>query len=481
MLNVSVSPITDQAIKLFHDGCLTLSEIEENGILIDLDYCKRQYKALTNKIRKLRKLISKEDVVKTWKRVYGKDFNINSNAQLAYIIFDYYKEPVIKETETGAPAVDKEVLHKLSKKYRFLKYLEKLRKLLKARDTYLKNIIEETSDKGLLHPIFNLHTVVTFRSSSSNPNFQNIPIRDPYVKRVIRRAFIPREGHTFGGIDYGGSEVKIACCYHKDPVMMKYLKGAGDMHRDVAADCYKTTPDMVSKDMRYCGKNKFTFPQFYGDYYRNCAVGLWEAIDDMDLKMTDGTPVKEHLKKEGITCLDDFIEHVRNVEDIFWNKRFKVYAQWKEQWLEDYWKNGYFDMYTGFRCQGVMGKNDVINYPVQGASFHCLLWSLIRLHAWMKENKLKSKIVGQIHDEIVLDMYIPEAKDILLKAKEIMVNEIVKEWKWIIVPLEVDAAFCPPGKSWADKETVFEYIGSKDEVTWSGWLKEYLGGGKIKC
>ena len=165
--------------------------------------------------------------------------------------------------------------------------------------------------------------------------------------------------------------------------------------------------------MRYCGKNMFVFPQFYGDFYINNARAMWEAIDAMGHEV-DGVPLKQYLKRKNILRLGacdakqqpangTFEKHIKKVEMDFWQKRFKVYNQWKRKWWDKYLENGGFPTLTGFRIDGVMGRNDVINYPVQGSAFHCLLWSLIQLNRWLRKNKMRSKIVGQIHDSIVAD------------------------------------------------------------------------------
>lgn len=455
MQAVSLNPVTDKARKLLLEGIQAFSEIESTGMRINVDWVKKQQKRLTIRIKQLEEKILSDPVVKQWKQDFGLKFSLDSGQQLSHVLFNILKEKPIKETASGKPAVDKEVLTKLSDKHPFLQDLLLMRKLKKARDTYLKNLLLETVD-GWLHPHFNLHSVRTFRSSSSNPNFQNIPTRDPDIGKIIRKSFIPRgPDYMFGGCDYGSQEVRIAACYHKDPVMLKYLQGHGDLHKDVAAMCYICEPEQVSKWMRKVAKNKFTFPQFYGDYYRNCAKGLWEGIFEQNLTLADNTPLLDHLKKHGIKNYDDFEKHIQKVESDFWGKKFKVYAKWKETWIDTYNKTGYIDMYTGFRCQGIMGKNDVINYPVQGSAFHCMLWSLIQVYNWLKENNMKTKIVGQIHDEIVLDLHKDEKDYVLPQMYQIMVIDIKKDWgQWIIAPLEMEAEFCEPGGTWYDKHEI---------------------------
>lgn len=450
-----LNPRTKEAYKLIHDGILALAEIERNGMRVDVDYCIKQKDHLTRRIERLEQKILSDENVKDWKKAYRNDFNLDSPKQLATVLFEHMKLQPQKVTSKGASAVDKESLDKLKDEVPFINDLLMSRKLKKTRDTYLSNLIRETVD-GYIHPFFNMHTVKTFRSSSSSPNFQNIPTRDPEIGGIVRRAFIPRENCRFGGVDYGSMEVKISATYHKDPMMIKYINDhTTDMHRDVTADCYMLEHDDVSSEARKVGKNMFTFPQLYGDYYVNCAKGLWSEISNRKLTTKiNNIPMLEHLHSKGITSYDKFENHIKKAEDIFWNQRFKVYKKWKTDWISDYQKKGYFYLHTGFTCQGVMSKNDATNYPVQGAAFHCLVWSLIEMHKWLKENKLKSLIVGQIHDEMVLDIYEPEMELVLAKIRQVMTIDIREAWQWINVPLEVDGKFCEVGQSWFDKKEV---------------------------
>lgn len=385
--------------------------------------------------------------------------------------------PCHNRTKTGRPKTDEEALSKVD--IPFVKKYIALEKLRKARGTNLKGIQKETVN-GFLHSIFELNTARTYRSSSSHPNFQNFPVRDPKIAKLIRRCFIPREGGRLVEIDYGGIEVKVAACYHKDPVMLEYINDpTKDMHRDMAAQCFKCEPGQVDKSVRYCGKNMFVFPQFYGAFWRECAESLWDAIDRMQLELPDGTPMRKHLARKGITDLGQaishyedsrgtsttkqgsgpgriearsgFYKHISNIETDFWENRFKQYDKWRKEWYQDYLEKGYFDTITGFQIAGVYKRNEVINYPVQGSAFHCLLWSLIRLVKLIRKYKMKTKIVGQIHDSLLLDVPTKELHTILEMCKDVMTQQIRKAWPWIIVPLEVEVEVTPVNGSWFDK------------------------------
>ena len=150
-----------------------------------------------------------------------------------------------------------------------------------------------------------------------------------------------------------------------------------------------------------------------------------------------------------------FEHHMKAVESDFWNNRFGEYGEWKKDWYNKYQKKGYFDTLTGFRIRGIMGKNDVINYPVQGAAFHCLLWSLTELQLrQLKKHKMQTKIVGQIHDSIVADVPIEEVADYIALARDVMCERVRKWAPWLIVPLDIEAEVTPEGGTWADKKEV---------------------------
>ena len=111
-------------------------------------------------------------------------------------------------------------------------------------------------------------------------------------------------------------------------------------------------------------------------------------------------------------------------------------------------------MLTGFTCVGEMGKNNAINYPVQGAAFHCLLWSLITLDKFIIDNELRTRIIGQIHDSIVLDIYPPERQIIIDAITDITTRQLLNEFKWIIVPLKIDFEIGEIDGSWADMKEI---------------------------
>lgn len=453
--------VTTDALKLFMDGSAALARAEAAGIRIDTAYLAATLTEVTGKIKALEAELRKDDVWKRWRWRFGDNANLDSPPQLGTLLFEDMGYECLDRTPTGRPKADERAIEAVP--LQFCKTYTRMRKLLKLRGTYLEGVRKEVCN-GFLHPSFNLNTAITYRSSGSQPNFQNLPIRNPEIGKYIRSAFVPRDGRRIVEVDFSGIEVRVAAAYHGDPTMVSYIcDKTKDMHRDMAAECYRTTPDEVSKLMRYGSKNMFVFPQFYGSYHADCAKALWEWMTRANLKLEkSGTPVADHLRAKGITergaCAKDgdprpgtFESHIRDVESRFWNERFPVYTAWKLAWWEEYRATGSFRMKTGFTCRGVYRKNEVLNYAVQGAAFHCLLWSFNELDREIRKRRMKTLLVGQIHDSILADVPEDEIQDFLHLAHDIMTRRLPNAWRWLNVPIETESEVTPAGGSWHDK------------------------------
>jgi len=457
-------PKFEEAYQLLHNGILALANAEQQGLRVDTEYIDQKMRVLAHKIEKLETEFKQTTFFKHWQHSTRGTINIHSGTQLGIFLYRVKKIKVEKETISGQGAVDDEALRQMN--IPELDNLLKIRKLKRVRDTYLSAFQREQVN-GYLHPFFNLHLVTTYRSSSDHPNFQNIPKRDEESMQICRKALFPRPGHQLLEIDYSGLEVRIAACYHKDSTMLDYINNPkSDMHADMAKQIFiidkfdKNIPSHYT--LRQAAKNGFVFPEFYGDYYKKCAInmacswgklsqGKWGRGEGIEIDTKEFT-LSDHFISKGINSLDKFSEHVKKIEIDFWENRFSEYAAWKDRWYNAYRKNGYIDLLTGFRCQGIMGRNDCINYPVQGAAFHCLLWSFIRLDELIRSEKLDSRLVGQIHDSILLDVAPDELEYIQEMAHKITCFELPETWKWIIVPLDVDMEIAPVDGSWAEKE-----------------------------
>lgn len=283
-------------------------------------------------------------------------------------------------------------------------------------------------------------------------------------------------------VDYSGVEVRIAACYHKDPTMLKYLHDPeSDMHRDVAADLFILPHDQVTKALRQGGKNGFVFPQFYGDYYGNNAPHIWQewVVHPYNGRLLDGKSVRAHLARYGIRTLEQYTEHVKKVENNFWNKRFRVYGKWRRQHVAAYNQRGFFRSLTGFIYKAPMGKNDATNYGIQGSAFHCLLDSLVRLDKELCDGNWKSFIIGQIHDAINLCVWPPELPKLIPLVRKIMVDDLMQKWKWINCQLDVEFDLGRVDASWYEIKTISER--PSPCVCGLEWgYKEKDGGGNVQ-
>jgi DNA polymerase-1 len=458
---MKIQATTADAYQLIHDGVLALARAERQGICVDVEYCERQKVRLERRINRLSKEVEATKFYKQWKHRYAGKTNIYSGTQLSNLLYKGMKLTPPKETASGQGSTDDETLRQLG--IPELDLILQIRKLEKTKNTYLEQFIRETTD-GVMHPFFNLHIPKTFRSSSDSPNFQNIPKRDKEVMKMCRRAIKPRPGHMLIEADFSSLEVNIGTCYHKDPKMIQYLEDdKSDMHLDMAKQIFifdqldKKNP--IHAILRSAAKGSFVFAQFYGDYYGNNAKGLCEWMKlpqskwngSEGLVLPDGSPIAQHFRDNGVRSFSKFTDHIKAVETDFWEKRFRVYNDWRKSWVAKYRKRGYLKMLTGFTCSGVMSKNEIMNYPVQGTAFHCLLKTLIELDRYMVSEKWDSRIIGQIHDSIIMDV-LPSELDHVKGILNKIVNEYLPSvWgHWIIVPLSIEIDEYSIDGSWVE-------------------------------
>lgn len=457
---MQVSAIHKDAYNLMHEGTLALSKVTSNGIQIDVPYLKKTLVTVRKQIENELEDIEKYPEIKWWKKKYGERFTLSSNDQLSDVLFNHLGYEPKGKTKNGNYKVDAAVLEELAEETGnpMLSALTHIFKLEKAHGTNIKGILEETNDDCILRPSFSLNLARSYRSSSSNPNFQNQPNRDKEIKKYIRTAFIPRKGRQLLEADFSGSEVKCACYYHRDPNMYAYLTDpTKDMHRDMAKQLYKLADDEWNKPIRQAAKNKFVFPEFYGSYYKSVGPDLWKYAGINKLRIgkdADGILLHEHLALKGMANVETFTDYVREVEEHFWGDRFPVYTQWKEDWWEMYNRQGYYDSLTGFRYRGLMRRNEVINYGVQGSSFHMLLWVLIQLQKWLERRQLKTLIIGQIHDSLVIDLYPPEKESVIHKIYDLVTYRLSEHWSWIYFPMVIEAELAPIDAPWTEKKEI---------------------------
>jgi len=436
----------------FTDSLLTLSDIEITGIPADLDYYHEVDRKLGSDLNHLEKELTEGKEARMFKEDTGKKINLKSDKDLRHLFFKLEKLPIIKETATKLPSVDIEVLLQLNSN--LARNLIKYNKVDTIKNRYIAQFLREINDDGKLHPFFNLHRARTYRSASSNPNFQNIPVRDEQASSLTRNGIFPSKGRKILDWDYGALEVRIIACATLDPTLLHYCNDPStDMHRDQAADLFALKPKEVPKKVRFYSKNCFVFPEFYGSYWRSCAPELWKNCKALEIEK--GFSVEEHLAEMKIirtkkNALDEFAKHVREVESIFW-KKYEGVRDWQNETMKFYERFGYIELLTGFRCQGYMTRNELFNFPIQGPAFHCLMYSLNWINYELREKEFGTQIIGQIHDCCLFDTAPKEEKAVREMSTRIATQQIREDWKWIVVPLVLEFESTKVNGAWFSK------------------------------
>jgi DNA polymerase I-like protein with 3'-5' exonuclease and polymerase domains len=473
---IDIHPRTREAYNLFHKGIQAFARAEQQGFRVDLEYIQRKKAHIVRRIERFEQKFKESDFFKEWQKSIKKPVNINSHKELKDFLYKVKGLHPPKSTASGSGSTDEEAIKQLNipdlnlllEKTRFKKPLDVL------------SGFEREQVDGYVHPFYNLHLVTSYRSSSSDPNFQNIPVRDEEVMQLCRGALYPRPGHQLVEIDFKAIEVGVNACYNKDTNLVKYVSDPKtDMHGDMAKQLFML--DNFDKKipahdiLRKAAKNSFVFPQFYGDYWKDCAENLvcnwgklpkgkWSRGQGIEID-TSAYTLSDHLISKGFSDLGKvtrlasgkyevtgFYKHVKDIEQDFWENRFPEYAEWKDRWWSVYQKYGYFDLLTGFRCNGVMDKKQATNLPAQGSAFHCNLWTFNRLDEIMVAEKWDTKLIGQIHDSIILDVNPDELKYIAELSHNISTKQLPAAWKWIIVPLESEMELCEVDQPWSEKK-----------------------------
>lgn len=431
------------ANKLFLEGTIAFGFAERNGIRVDVPLLNATLKEQEDKAKKVLEAVGASTFGQKWKEHYKDKTSYISGQQLKHMVKTVYNIDVDK--------ADKKMLKDLG--IGEASMLLSLRKEGK-RFNELKQIKKEVTEDGRLHPFFNLNGVSSFRSSSSNINFQNLSVRDSEAGSLIRSLFIPSAGNRIIEVDMAAAEVRTSCWVHKDPTLIKYLIDDYDMHSDVACQLFKLKKEEMEKKIRYYGKNGFVFPSFYGSYWAQIAPILWDVVTKENLTCKDGVPLKDKVFQRIGQTKEIFSEHVKAVEFDFWNNRFSVYNAWKKSAWDNYQKTGEFHSLTGFPFKGLYTRNQVTNFPVQSVAFHSLLWSFIQITKEFLKNKWKSKLVGQIHDSMVFDAHPDEFDKVLQLCKKTMTQDLPASWSFVNTPIVIEAEATEVDESWFKKKGV---------------------------
>ena len=392
-----------------------LASMEFEGVNIDEDVLQ----VMSNALRK-----DSEKVQKEIFNMAGTEFNISSPKQLGEILFDRLKlVDKAKKTKTGQYATGEDVLQKLAEEHDIANKILEFREYEKLRSTYvdaLPRMVSKTD--GRIHSDFRQAIAATGRLSSNNPNLQNIPIRTE-KGRQIRSAFVPRDKNfRFMSADYSQIELRIAASFAKDETMIEAFRSKRDIHATTAAKVFKVPLDKVTPDMRRKAKEVN-----FGILYGSTAFGLSQ---NLRISRTEGAELIESYFKEfpGIKrYMDDAINYARE-------KEFVETILGRRRYLRDI--NSRNITTRGF------AERNAINAPIQGSAADIIKIAMVNIYRWLQKEKLKTKMILQVHDELVFDVH----KDEEDRVKP-MVIELMKHAVVIDVPMEVEVGI---GKNWLE-------------------------------
>ena len=389
-----------------------LAQMERNGMLIDDFALAQSSQVLTSTMQKIERSIQK---------IAGDEVNVSSPKQIGELLFDRLKvidKP--KKTKTGQYVTDEETLQFLRGKHPIIDQILEYRGLKKLLSTYIDALPKLINNQtGKVHTSFNQTVTATGRLSSSSPNLQNIPIRDEQGKE-IRKAFIAEPGCLFVSADYSQVELRIMAHLSNDTNMVNAFLSDQDIHAATAANIYHLPLEAVTSDMRRKAKTAN-----FGIIYGISVFGLSErlAIPRSEAKeLIDGYFVSFPQVKD---YMDQSIEKAREngyVETLFHRKRF----------LADI--NSHNGNVRGF------AERNAINAPIQGSAADIIKIAMIRIHKRLQEEKLQTKMILQVHDE--LNFNVPEAE---LEQVKTLIKTEMEQAITLRVPLKVDIGV---GQNW---------------------------------
>jgi DNA polymerase-1 len=361
-----------------------LTDMEFTGVKIDVPFLLNYSKELERETHEAEQKVYAAAGVK---------FNIGSPKQLGEVLFEKLQlNPSAKKTKSGQYATGEDVLIKLAHSNPIVDDILAFRQLTKLRSTYVDALPSLINRKtGRVHTTYGQAIAVTGRLSSNNPNLQNIPIRTERGKE-IRKAFIPAAGNVFISADYSQIELRIVAAISGDENMCHAFKHGADIHSATAAKVFNVDEKDVTKEMRYKAKS-VNFGIIYGQ-------GAFGLADNLGISRTEAKEIIDNYKKEfiGITkYMDETINFCREhgyVQTLMGRKR----------WLKDI-NSGNFTV-RGF------AERNAINSPIQGTAADMIKLAMIKIYAALKKEKLKSKMILQVHDELVFDA-VPEELAVL--------------------------------------------------------------------
>ena len=381
---------------------LVLFSMEEEGIRVNPEALKDYGEALSGKITELEQEIYSEA---------GCEFNINSPKQLGEILFEKMGLSGGKKTKTGySTAAD--VLEKLSGEYPVVKHILEYRGLTKLKSTYADGLAAYIEDENRIHSTFNQTITATGRISSTEPNLQNIPIRME-LGRQIRKVFIPKDGYCFMDADYSQIELRVLASMSGDERLIEAYRSHADIHRTTASQVFHIPFEEVT-DLQRRNAKAVNFGIVYG-------ISSFGLSEDLSIS-----------RKEAAAYIEQYFETYPQVK------------QFIDSLVKDAKKNGYAvtlygrrrpvpELFSSNFMQRSFGERVAMNSPIQGTAADIIKIAMIRVFERLKKEGLKSKLILQVHDELLIETALEEEEQVRMILEEEMVHA-----SSLAVELEID-------------------------------------------
>ena len=388
-----------------------LFEIERNGVLLDYKLLQKQSHELGEKLYAL------EQQAYT---IAGQPFNLNSPKQIQEILFNQLKLPIIKKTPTGVPSTDEDVLQQLALDYPLPKLLLDYRSLAKLKSTYTDKLpLMIDRNTGRVHTNYAQAVAVTGRLASSDPNLQNIPVRTSEGRR-IREAFIAPPGHRIISADYSQIELRIMAHISQDEGLLKAFAAGEDIHKATAAEVFGIPLEQVDQEQRR--------------YAKVINFGLIYGMSEFGLAAQLGIE-----RSAARAYMERYFARYPGVESYMQQTREKArqlgYVETvlgRRLWLPE------ISNANGNRRQGA--ERAAINAPMQGTAADIIKLAMIAVHNWLHKEQLRSKLIMQVHDELILE--VPDDEIALIKNS---LTEYMGNVLQLDVPLLIDVGV---GDNW---------------------------------
>jgi len=388
-----------------------LFEIERNGVLLDYKLLQKQSYELGEKLHTL------EQQAYT---IAGQAFNLNSPKQIQEILFNQLKLPIIKKTPTGVPSTDEDVLQQLALDYPLPKLLLDYRSLAKLKSTYTDKLpLMMDRNTGRVHTNYAQAVAVTGRLASSDPNLQNIPVRTP-EGRKIREAFIASPGHRIISADYSQIELRIMAHISQDEGLLQAFAAGEDIHKATAAEVFGVPLEQVDQEQRR--------------YAKVINFGLIYGMSEFGLAAQLGIE-----RSAARAYMERYFSRYPGVEKYMLHTREKARQQGyvetvlgRRLWLPE------INNANGNRRQGA--ERAAINAPMQGTAADIIKLAMIAVRNWLHKEQLRSKLIMQVHDELVLE--VPDEEIVLIQN---MLPECMGNVLQLDVPLLIEVGV---GNNW---------------------------------